>query len=96
MEIFVDEIQVKKRCSEIHFIVREMEQCMNDMDWLIKSLNSDWKGEAEIAYDNKLYGIRSHYKKTLTFFDSYATVVEEMMNKYEAIENEYSIKISNV
>lgn len=94
--IDIDEMKVKTTCSEIHFIAREMERCMNNIDNLIQSLGQEWKGDAEKAYEQKMMEIRRQYEKMLRFYDSFSDSIEAMLENYEENEMKYMSRINNI
>lgn len=96
MLILVDEMKVKATCSEIHYIAREMERCMNSIDNLIQSVSGSWQGESEKAYENKIISIRRQYVKMIEFFDSYADSIEEIVDSYEENQMKYMSRINNI
>lgn len=96
MLISVDEMRVKTTCGEIHFLVREKERCMNNIDNLVQSVSGSWQGESEKAYENKIISIRRQYAKLIEFWDSYANLMEEIVNSYEEFEMKYASRINNI
>lgn len=93
MTVQVDTTQLKQKSNEIKILRNELQNCMNQIEMLVLSMDGGWQGDAEKAYASRILYLKKEFSVILTFFDDYASLLNSFAVQYEEHDRSLSAKI---
>lgn len=94
MDIQVEPIKLIEKSNEIKTVTSELTRVMDDIEFLVLSLNGNWQGDAERAFAEKIIFVKKHFSDIATFFNDYSDLLDKFANVYEQQESDLSSKIN--
>lgn len=79
--------------NEMLLVNNELKKQMQRMEMIVLSVDGEWKGDAEKAYESKLFYMKKQFMKLTEYFDEYAATLGNMADDYENYDTELSSKI---
>ena len=94
MDIQVEPIKLIEKSNEIKTVTSELTRVMDNIEFLVLSLNGNWQGDAERAFAEKIIFVKKHFSDIATFFNDYSDLLDKFANVYEQQESDLSSKIN--
>lgn len=84
---------MKSNVNKIEQEISNLRNVNNDFNNISETLSNAWKGEEATKFINEFKDTFTHeYKSTIENFEEYTNYLNDVLNKYETLENNFASK----
>ena len=96
MKLQYDSTQMRQKADEIRYYNSVLNENMHEIETVVLSLNSEWKGESQKAHSGRLCSMKNEYKRVASFFEEYARLLVEIAEKADSRDESISGRINAI
>lgn len=96
MEIIVETGMLANSVNGIRQIQDELQKVMDDIEYLVLSVNGGWQGNAEKAYAGRIVYVKKEYDNIIAFFDEYSKLLSKFKDEYDIQDDELFNRINSI
>ena len=86
MKINIDTYEMQQYSGDLQNIIFDLEKNMQRIEGIVLTLQSDWQGDSERIYSNKILVLKKQFSYLLEFVKNQSSLMKDISTDFEQTE----------